>query len=98
MPFAASVAYAFAISSGVTATEPSAIDGTASSFDVRTPSLRAIATMFAGPTSSERRAKTVLSDATVAFATEIEPLYVWSYVSTFHAQFGSLGSHVESGW
>src|SRR5712691_10109699 len=94
-PPAASVAYADASSSGVIATEPSAIDGTASSFEVLMPSLRAIATMFAGPTSSDSRANTVLSECVVAFATEMEPEYVWSYVWTFHAQFGSLGLHVE---
>ena len=37
------------------------------------PSLRAIATMFSGPTSSESRAYTVLSDCTVAFATDSTP-------------------------
>ena len=98
MPPAASVAYADASSIGVTATEPSAIDGTAVSGDVRIPSFRAIETMFSGPTSSESLANTVLSDCTVALATDSTPAYVCSYVSTFHAQFGSLGLHVESGW
>src|SRR5665647_1030999 len=101
MPPAAIVAYADAISSGVTPIEPSVIEGTASrgsSSDERTPSFCAIVTMFAGPTSSARRAYTVLSDCSVAFATEMLPEYVCSYVWTFHAQFGSFGLHVESGW
>src|SRR5262245_30653706 len=72
-PRPASVAYADASSSGVTETDPSAIDGTGWSFDVRMPSLRAMLTMFAGPTSSESRAYTVLSERVVAFATEIDP-------------------------
>src|SRR5665647_2191155 len=75
MPPAAIVAYADAISSGVTPIEPSVIDGTASrgsSSDDRMPSFCAIVTML--------------------------PEYVCSYVWTFHAQFGSFGLHVESGW
>src|SRR5579872_4365764 len=101
MPPAASVAYADASSSGVTTIDPSAIDGTASRgscSDVRTPSFCAIFTMFSGPTSSDSRAYTVLSDWIVAFATDSTPAYVCSYVCTFHAQFGSFGLHVESGW
>src|SRR6266851_4783864 len=100
-PPAASVAYAEASSIGVTAIEPSAIDGTASRgswSDVRTPSFCAIVTMFAGPTSSASRAYTVLSDCTVAFATDSTPAYVCSYVCTFQAQFGSDELHVASGW
>src|SRR3954464_6852305 len=94
MPPAASVAYADAISSGVTTSEPSVIEGYGCSGEVRIPSRRAIATMFAGPTSSARRAYTVLSDCSVAFAIDMAPAYVCSYVCTHHA---TLFSHVPDG-
>ena len=34
--------------------------------------------MFSGPTSSESRAYTVLSDASVARSIDVGPTYVWS--------------------
>ncbi len=39
-----------------------------------------MSTMFCGPTSSESRAYTVLSDCSVALATDSTPAYVCSYV------------------
>src|SRR3954452_24811667 len=72
-PPAAMVAYADASSSGVTSSEPSVMDGNGSSGEVRIPRLRAIATLLAGATSSASRAYTVLSDCTVALATDSTP-------------------------
>src|SRR5947207_413467 len=82
-PRAAGVVYADASSCGATLSAPSAMDGFGVSGDVRTPSLRAISTMFFGPTSSESRAYTVLSDWMVAVASDSTPAYVCSYVCTF---------------
>ncbi len=65
------------MSSGVTAPAPSVNDGTGFS-GVRTPSFCAMSTMFCGPTSSASRAKTVLSDWSVALATDSTPAYVCS--------------------
>ena len=57
-----------------------------------------MSTMFCGPTSSEIRAYTVLSDCSVALSTDSTPAYVCSYVDTSHAQPGSLGLQSGSGW
>src|SRR5688572_8071089 len=94
MPPAASVEYAEARSIGVTTREPRPIDGTyAPSLlrrSVRTPRRCAIAAMFSGPTSRERRAKTELSERSVALSIDVGPTYEWSYVSGHQAVGGSV--------
>ena len=55
-------------SSGVTPDVPSVMDGTACS-RLAMPILRAVTTVFAGPTSTESWAKTTLSEMVVAAAT-----------------------------
>ena len=52
MPIAGNVAYAAAMSSGETASEPSPIDATGLSGDMCTPSRWAICHTYCGPTSS----------------------------------------------
>src|SRR5690349_12256557 len=87
MPPAANVAYADAMSSGVTAIEPRPIDGTYAPLTlsgVRTPRRFAIAATLLAPTSSVSRAYTVLSERSVALATDVLPVYVLSYVWTSH--------------
>src|ERR671939_52802 len=98
MPPAARVAYTVARSSGVTARDPRPIDGTyapsTSSGDRfrSTPSRYAMFAMFSGPTSSESRAKTVLSEWSNPFSIDVVPRYVWSYVCGHHA-VGGFVSH-----
>jgi hypothetical protein len=72
-PPAASVAYAEAISSTETEFDPSPIEATGSSF-VRMPMARAVRTTFSGPTSSVRRAYTLLSERKVACAIGVGPV------------------------
>ena len=72
MPPLASVAYASAISSGLTTDVPSVMDGTSSSLLVM-PILCATAAVFDGPTSTESWAKTTLSEMVVACATVSGP-------------------------
>src|SRR5215217_2626495 len=92
MPPAAIVEYADARSIGVTTRAPRPIEGTyapLSSSGVLTPSALAIFATFSGPTSSVRRAYTVLSERRVPLSIEVEPTYEWSYVSGHHAVGGS---------
>src|SRR5438034_1207565 len=79
-PFA-SVAYAFARSSGLTAFTPSTIEGTGLSFDW-IPIRFASSAIGLGPRSRVRRAKTVLSERSVACVSGIRPEYVFSNVWT----------------
>src|SRR4029079_1269502 len=94
------------MSIGVTTREPSPIDGTYAPSLVRrsvlTPRRYAMSAMFSGPTSSDSRAYTVLSDASVARSIDVGPRYVWSYVSGHHAVGGfvshdpvSVGSYLK---
>ena len=54
------------------------------------PISRAVLATFSGPTSSVRRAYTVLSELSVALAIGTEPRYEWLYVATSQAsEFGS---------
>jgi hypothetical protein len=65
------------MSSGETAIEPRPMAGTnwpRTSSGVRTPSLRAIAATCAGPTSRVSCAYTVLSERSVAFVTDVQPV------------------------
>src|ERR671934_2591178 len=80
------------MSIGVTAIEPSPIEGTYAPSDVfrsvRTPSLYAICATFSGPTSSVSRAYTVLSERRVPRSIDVAPMYEWSNVCTHHAVGG----------
>src|SRR5581483_3059661 len=83
MPFDANAAYAAAMSSGETASGPRPIEATG--FCVRcTPSRLAMRHTLSGPASSVSCAKTVLSERSVACVTDVQPMYVWSYVATCH--------------
>ena len=46
--------------------------------------------MFSGPTSSDRRANTVLSERSRPFSIGVAPTYVWSYVCGHQAVGGLL--------
>ena len=70
------MAYAEAISSTETAFDPSPMEATGSS-SVSIPIFFATLTTFSGPTSSVRRAKTVLSELSVAVAIGTAPMYEW---------------------
>src|SRR5881394_3453937 len=52
--------------------------------------------MFSGPTSSDRRAKTVLSERSVPFSIDVAPTYVWSYVSGHQAVGGFVSQEPVS--
>src|SRR3954471_16370728 len=81
------------MSIGVTTRDPSPIDGTYAPSDVWrsvwTPSRRAMFAMFSGPTSSDSRAYTVLSEASVPRSIDVDPRYVWSKVCGHQAVGGS---------
>ena len=72
-PRAASVAYAFVISSGVTACVPSVIEHTGSSGD-RMPIRWAVSTIASGVTADATCAKTVFTENAVASSSVKSPL------------------------
>src|SRR5881394_2121858 len=80
------------MSIGVTTRDPRPIDGTYAPSEVRrsvrTPSRYAMFAMFSGPTSSDKRAYTVLSEASVPRSIDVAPRYVWSNVCGHHAVGG----------
>src|SRR5690348_4792622 len=82
MPIAGNVAYAAAMSSGETASEPRPIEATGVSGDMWTFSRCAMFHTYRGPTSSVNCAYTVLSDWSVARVRDSEPEYEFSYVCT----------------